>query len=66
MYSQLTSLSFLAGSSDMASTAAPISSRLQWFASQNTHNAPIPTEETKFHRKVRPLSPAFCYYLTRR
>ena len=53
MYSQLTSLSFLAGSSNMAtSTAAPISSRLQWFASQNTHNAPIPTEETKYHRKV--------------
>ena len=60
MYSQLTSLSFLAGSSDMTtSTASPISSRLQWFASQNTYDAPIPTEETKYHRKVRFSSLAF-------
>ncbi|KZT75130.1 pyruvate kinase [Daedalea quercina L-15889] len=29
-----------------------ISSRLQWFASQNTSKAPVPTEETKFHRKT--------------
>ncbi|KAH9937184.1 pyruvate kinase [Fomitopsis serialis] len=32
--------------------AAPITSRLQWFASQDTRQAPVPTEETKFHRKT--------------
>lgn len=49
-----------------ASSAAPIASRLQWFASQNTHNAPIPTEETKFHRKAcsSPFS-IVSHYLTR-
>ena len=64
MYSQLTSLSFRAGSSDMVASSAPISSRLQWFASQNTHNAPVPTEETKFHRKARSPPSIVCRYLT--
>ncbi|TFY64406.1 hypothetical protein EVJ58_g2630 [Rhodofomes roseus] len=32
--------------------AAPVTSRLQWFAAQDTRNAPVPTEDTKFHRKT--------------
>lgn len=35
-----------------ATMAAPISSRMQWFASQQTSQAPVPTEETKYHRKT--------------
>ena len=30
-----------------------IKSRIEWFANLSTDNAPVPTEETKFHRKVR-------------
>lgn len=31
-------------------------SRIEWFANLDTTKAPVPTEETKFHRKVRTLS----------
>lgn len=33
-------------------SANKISSRIDWFANLSTANAPIPTEETKFHRKT--------------
>lgn len=33
-------------------TMANIRSRVEWFANLNTSSAPVPTEETKFHRKV--------------
>ena len=31
---------------------AHIRSRIEWFSQLDTTKAPVPTEETKFHRKV--------------